>query len=66
MNQTKLIAVVLLVAGVVFLYLGLNASDSPADQLTEAFTGQYTDRTMMYLIGGGISALIGAVMLFKK
>lgn len=66
MKQAKFIGVVLLVAGLVFLYFGLNASDAPAEKLTEAFTGQYTDRTMLYLIGGAISAAAGAMMLFRK
>lgn len=66
MNQTKIIGIVLLVAGLVCLFLGLNASDSVADKVSETFTGQYTDQTMLYLIGGGISALAGALMLFRK
>lgn len=66
MNQKKIIGIVLLVAGLFFLYFGLNASDSPADKVTEAFTGQYTDQTMLFLIGGAISSLVGAAILFRK
>ena len=35
-------------------------------EMTEAFTGQYSDQTMLYLIGGAVAAIAGLVMLFRK
>ena len=66
MNTKKLIGIALLVAGGVLLFFGYNASQATADQLVEAVTGRYSDETMMYLAGGGMAALIGLVLLFKK
>ena len=66
MNQNKTIGIALVVIGLALLLFGLNASNSPAEEITEAFTGQFTDRTMLYLLGGAVSAVIGAVMLFRK
>lgn len=66
MDQKKIIGVALLVLGAVLLYFGLSATNAPVEEITEALTGQYSDRTMMYLAGGAISAVIGVVLLIKK
>ena len=66
MSQNKIIAVVLLVAGVVALIFGINAANAPMEEMSEALTGQYSDRTMIYLIGGAAAAVAGFVMLRRK
>ena len=66
MTTPKLIGIGLLVLGMVLLYFGLNATNSPAEQLGEAFTGKYSNETMMYLIGGGIAAAAGLFMVTKR
>jgi hypothetical protein len=40
----------------------MRASDAPAEQVVEAVTGSYTDRTMHYLIGGIAAAVAGALL----
>jgi len=52
----------MLVAGIALFAFGLNASDSVADTVKEGVTGRYTDKTMWYLIGGGVLAIGGAAM----
>ncbi len=52
MSQQRIIGIVLIVVGVVVLMFGLNAKDSLGDQVSEAVTGRFTDRTMWYIIGG--------------
>lgn len=66
MSSSKLIGIVLLVLGAILLYFGINATGSPAEELGEAFTGKYSNETMMYLIGGGVAAAAGLFMLLKK
>ena len=66
MSTNKILGIVLLVAGGVLVFFGLNATEAPADELTEAFTGRYSDQTMWYLIGGGVAAVLGLVLLLKK
>jgi hypothetical protein len=66
MNQSKLIGIGLLVLGGILLYFGFNATNSPMEELGEAFTGKYSDETMMYLVGGGIAAAAGLFMILKK
>lgn len=66
MNTNKLIAIVLLVLGAILLYMGYQSSQGLDDQVSEAFTGNFTDQTMWYLIGGGISAVAGLVMIMRK
>jgi uncharacterized membrane protein len=66
MNNKKMIGIILLVIGVIALYFGFNATNAPMEEVTEAFTGQYSDQTMVYLIGGAIAGIAGLVMLFRK
>lgn len=66
MNQKSLIGIALIVIGVILLVFGFNASQSAVEELTESFTGRYSNETMYYLIGGAVAAVIGLVMLLKK
>lgn len=66
MSQAKMIGIALLVVGAILLYFGLNATNAPMEEMSEALTGQYSDRTMMYLIGGGVAAALGVFALVKK
>jgi tetrahydromethanopterin S-methyltransferase subunit B len=66
MNTNKLIGIILLVLGAVLIYFGLNATESPTEEIAEAVTGRYTDKTMYYLIGGAVSAVLGLVLAVKK
>lgn len=63
-NTKKIVAVVLIVVGAVLLYFGLQATDAPLEQARETFTGDYSDRTMLYLIGGAVAAVAGIGLLF--
>jgi hypothetical protein len=55
----KLVSIVLLVAGVVVLIVGINASNSFSSETSEVFTGSPTDKAMWMMIGGGVLALAG-------
>lgn len=62
MTVQRIVGIVFLVIGVVLLTVGINASDSLADQTSEFFTGHFTDATMWYIIGG-IAMGVGGVLL---
>ena len=66
MSSSRLIGIGLLVLGGILLYFGYNATNAPAEELGEAFTGKYSDETMMYLIGGGVAAVAGLFLALKK
>lgn len=63
MSGSKIAGIVLLVVGAILLYFGFNATDSVGEQVVEGVTGRYTDETMWYLIGGGVAAVVGLVLL---
>ena len=58
MNPMRVLGIALVAVGVVFFVIGLNATDSPVEQLSETFTGKYTSQTLWY-IAGGLGAIIG-------
>jgi drug/metabolite transporter (DMT)-like permease len=63
MGTQRILGIVLLVVGVVVLVLGMNASHSVADQVSNTFTGRFTQATTWYIIGGGAAALFGLLLV---
>jgi hypothetical protein len=59
----RVIGIVLVVVGAVLLYFGLQATDAPLEQVRETVTGDYSDQTMLYLIGGAAAAVGGLALL---
>jgi drug/metabolite transporter (DMT)-like permease len=66
MGTGKILGVVLLVVGVLLLFFGWQGSESVGDQISETFTGRFTDETMWYLIGGVAAVIAGAFLAFFK
>lgn len=62
MGANKVVGIVLLVVGLILLYFGWQSSQSVGDQITETFTGRFTDSTMWFLIIG-VAAAVGGLML---
>jgi drug/metabolite transporter (DMT)-like permease len=63
MNGMQILGVVLVVVGVMLLGFGYNASQSPVEELTEAFTGRFTEETMWYFIAGAASVVGGLLLV---
>ena len=63
--MNKGIGIALLVVGVVLIFFGFNASDSVSSDVSRAFTGAPTNKTLWMLLGGSAAAIVGAVMTFR-
>jgi uncharacterized membrane protein len=63
MSPQRIAGIVLLVVGLFLLIMGINATDSVADQVSETFTGRFTETTTWYIIGGIISTLVGLLLV---
>ena len=63
MSPQRILGIILLVVGAIVLMVGMNASHSVADQVSNSFTGRFTRDTMWYLIGGGAAALFGLLLV---
>jgi len=63
MSPQRILGVVLLVVGIILLIVGSNASHSVTDQVSNTFTGKFTQATMWYIIGGIAMALVGLLMV---
>jgi len=62
MSVTRIVGVLLLVAGIVLIIVGVVASRSLADSLSSVFRGRLTHQTMWYIFGGIASAVIGLLL----
>ena len=63
MHLSRIVGIGLLVAGVILLFMGWNASESLTEDLHETLTGRFTEETRTYLIGGGVAAAVGIALL---
>lgn len=61
MNSQRIFASALLVAGLIVLGFGLNATDSVGESVKEGITGRYTDKTTWFIVGGAAAAIVGAL-----
>lgn len=57
--MNKVVGLMLLVGGIILIILGVNAADSLSSEVSEFFTGNPTDRSIWFLIGGAIIAVAG-------
>ena len=62
--MNKAIALALLIAGVVLLVFGINASESVGSEVSEVVTGTPSDQSMWLLVLGIIGIVAGGAGLF--
>jgi hypothetical protein len=63
--MNKIISLALLIGGIVLIGCGLNASDSIGSDVSRFFTGNPTDKTLWFFIGGLAAAAVGAAGLLR-
>ncbi len=63
MSPLRIAGIIMLIFGIGLLIVGLNASDSISDRMSNFFTGHYTDATVWYMLGGAAVALGGLLLL---
>lgn len=64
--MNKIIPLALLAGGVVFIVIGINATNSFSSDVSRFFTGSPTDKAVWMLIGGIVAALAGLTMLWRN
>jgi hypothetical protein len=62
MSATRVLGVILLIAGVVLIVFGAVESRSLANGLSSMFRGRLTQHTLLYIIGGTASAVVGLIL----
>jgi hypothetical protein len=62
----KGLAAGLLIAGVILILYGVQASNSFNSDLARFFTGSPTDKSIWFLVGGVVASSIGLYGLFRK
>jgi len=64
--MNKAIGLALLVAGIVLIMTGYNASQSFSSDVSRFFTGAATNKAMWMLVGGAAAAIAGCVLLNQR
>lgn len=59
--MNKFISIALLIAGLVLIVVGINATNSFGSDVSRFFTGSPTDKAVWMLIAGIIAAVVGLV-----
>jgi hypothetical protein len=63
--MNKAVSLALLAAGILFLFLGINASNDLSSDVSRFFTGSATDKATWMLMGGVVGTVIGLVGLLR-
>jgi hypothetical protein len=63
MSTQRIFGIVLLLVGIALLIVGMNASHSAADQISNSFTGKFTQDTAWYIFGGAGAGLFGLLLV---
>lgn len=65
--MNKAISLAILIAGIVLLAFGFNASGSLASETKEVFTGAPTDKSIWFIVLGIIGVIVGGLgVLFRR
>lgn len=64
-SMNKAVGIVLLVIGVILLILGFNASESFASEVSETVTGNPTNRSIWFLLGGAVATVAGLIGVLR-
>jgi hypothetical protein len=65
MSLQRVVGFIVLAGGVILIILGITASRSLGNHLTNLFTGHPNDVTLWYLVGGIAAAVVGLVLLVR-
>jgi len=63
--MNKALSIAFVVAGVVLIVFGVNASNSFGGSVSRFFTGSPTDKAVWMLIVGVVLAIVGLVTVFR-
>lgn len=63
MNLTRVFGVILVVVGTVLIVLGLQGSDSLAEEMSNIFSGRFTHAAAWQIAGGAAAAVLGLFLV---
>ena len=63
MTIAQLSGIMIFAVGAILLAFAYHSSNAPVEQLSNTFTGHYTDRTMWYVVLGAAAAIGGGFMV---
>ena len=63
--MNKAISLALLVAGVILIIYGIDASNSAGSSLSRMANGSPTDKTIWLLVGGSVLSIVGLAGVFR-
>lgn len=63
MKIAQLSGIMIFAVGVILLGFAYHSSNAPVEQLSNTFTGHYTDRTMWYVVLGAAAAIGGGLLV---
>jgi Protein of unknown function (DUF3185) len=63
--MNKGISLALLIAGVILIAFGIDASNSAGSSLSRMANGAPTDKAIWLLVGGAFAAIVGLVGVFR-
>jgi hypothetical protein len=63
--MNNIVGLAILAIGIVLLVFGFNASHSFSSDVSRAFTGNPTDKSIWLLVGGAVAVIVGLVVAVR-
>lgn len=63
--MNRLLSLTLLIGGIILIIYGINAADSISSSVSRLFTGNPTDATIWYFLGGIVAVILGGTGLAR-
>lgn len=60
------LAIALIVIGIILLLMGLGSTDSIQNAFSRLFSGNFTDRTMLLIVGGCVLLAVGVFACYRN
>ena len=63
--MNNIVGLAIFALGVVLLIFGFNESHSVSSDVSRVFTGNPTDRSIWFIVGGAVAAILGLVLAVR-
>ena len=64
--SAKLLSIIFIVAGLGLIFMGYQTSQEMGSQISHAFSGDLSAKTIGFYVAGGVMLLVGVKMNLKK
>lgn len=62
MRPRNILGIIVLIVGIILLVVGISSTHQVNEKVVQAVSGEYTDKTMWYIIGGIVLIVLSGII----